>query len=499
MFCTCQVIDWMDDTSGSNFCGNKDKFLTDDNETLSSAGSVYSFSNSLLVERAGENSLDSEYHLIHSIHLQKENIDITVINKEEKSYDKPKKKTKILLPWKKNIEKGKDEKGNITENVSGNVEEKNLPINNSNVKKKKRIKEERVEILLDIEEEAKDENNDSKCDIMLTGIPSTVNSLNISTSANEVTDSDSNKRIETDFNDDDDYNQEQEQAKNKDEDGDRKCDVFPTQIPFKTDPTKLLKSTIEYMTNMAEVDEKKIGNSLDNEEELKNDEEDSDSRPFFMMNPHNILTSTNDTFSNNEKFGEKKGIEIFLNGDKEDGRNIDKDEVGISNAVLTILPSSMHPFKDFKSTTGTDKIKGDKKSIDIVSNNDDQKMANITDIRSIVPQLSLMTHNGDSMIKKMDIPAPKKDKKEEEEKNESGFECVLQRKIKDEEVKTEESQPVVPLSPETMEVELTSHPIVTPSSETPKKKKSSFQSRKAQFGKLSKKLSIRRSSTMFEI
>ena len=136
---------------------------------------------------------------------------------------------------------------------------------------------------------------------------------------------------------------------------------------------------------------------------------------------------------------------------------------------------------DQEMTSSTDKM-----TTDTVSNNSDQETASIMDNKRTAPQLSPNIDNGDSMINnKADTPY---EKEEENEDDESGFECVLQRKIKSlEEEKEEKIKPFAPFSPpKTMEEKRMIQPIVTPSPDIAKKKEKSRMSRLSNLSKKGK-------------
>merc|ERR1712166_1274379 len=119
----------------------------------------------------------------------------------------------------------------------------------------------------------------------------------------------------------------------------------------------------------------------------------------------------------------------------------------------------------------------DKMTTDTVSNNSDQETASIMDNKRTAPQLSPKIDNGYSMINnKADKPY---EKEEENEDDESGFECILQRKIKSlEEEKEEKIKPFAPFSPpKTMEEKRMIQSIVTSSPDIAKKKEKSRMSR----------------------
>ncbi|OEU13583.1 hypothetical protein FRACYDRAFT_241922 [Fragilariopsis cylindrus CCMP1102] len=536
--CTCQVTDWVDSTS--NFCGvkkNKPTVLLDDSlfsegtETESLTGSMCSFNGSLLDDEDEDeedeifNSMESEIPLFRHTHFQqKEKMDPPVTHMkpvEEKPKEKKKKKFSL---WSLNTERVKDKKNEKTiENVVDNTNEITIEniMDNEEEEEKEEVKgtaqnfsfdfdtgeemltEKRIETVLDNGDDANSEDaDDSNCEIMVTGLPSSMNPYNIfasSSANNEVTatrcgnivdkaveidseevikmavkvseyiadevEVDNEKRIERGvLNDDVDDENDQEQgiAKKIDKDvNNTKCDVVPISPPFHLNPFNLFKSTKENMTNTVEGDKKNIETMLENEEESKNEDVGGDdtSTTSSIMDSINLFKATIEDTTNTEE-GDRKNIEAMLNNEEEL-----KNEHGDDSSI-----TSYNCDQEMTSIT-------DKMTTDTVSNNSDQETASIMDNKRTAPQLSPKIDNGDSMINnKVDVPY---EKEEENEDDESGFECVLQRKIKSlEEEKKEKSKPFAPFSPpKTMEEDRMIQPIVTPSPDIAKKKKKSRMSR----------------------
>jgi hypothetical protein len=388
-----------------------------------------------------------------------------------------------------------------------------------------------------------DDDNDTKCDVVSTKRSFNMNPFTLFKSTKENmtnTVEGDKKNIETMLSN-------EEESKNKDVDGDDTNTPSSVMDPINLFKATITEDT----TNTVEGDKKNIETMLNNEEELKNEDGDDTSTPSSMMDAPNLFTSlTNETISNNEEVEKKKKeTETVLNNVTEDEMNTDnKDDDNIYDVVLTRIPSLMNSLNlctstidnitemienDNKKTIVTLSNKGDQetdddniydvvltrrpylinpinfckatiddttemtendnnKTIVTVSNNGDQETASITDNKRTAPQLSPKIDNGDSMINnKSDTPEEEKEgEKEEEEEDESGFECVLQRKIKnfeEEEEKKEESKPFAPLRPKTMEEKRMIQPIVTPSPEIPKKKKTL----RSRLGKLSEKRKLR--------
>ena len=602
--CTCQVTDWVDSTS--NFCGVKkskptvlldDSLFSEETETESLTGSMCSFNGSLLDDEDEDeedeifNSMESEIPLFRHTHFQqKEKMDPPVTHMkpvEEKPKEKKKKKFSL---WSLNTERVKDKKNEKTiENVVDNTNEITIEniMDNEEEEEKEEVKgtaqnfsfdfdtgeemltEKRIETVLDNGDDANSEDaDDSKCEIVVTGLSSSMNPYNIfasSSANNEVTatscgniadkavEIDSEEVIEMAVNDnndgdgdgDDSNVNSQEKAKNTDKDGDSnrdvaltclpscmyplsnftssanevkvseyiiadevevdnekrietgvlnddvddendqeqgiakkidkdvnntKCDVVPISPPFHLNPFNLFKSTKENMTNTVEGDRKNIETMLENEEESKNEDVGGDdtSTTSSIMDSINLFKATIEDTTNTEE-GDKKNIEAMLNNEEEL-----KNEHGDDSSITSYNG-------DQEMTSSTDKM-----TTDTVSNNSDQETASIMDNKRTAPHSSPNIDNGDSMINnKADTPY---EKEEENEDDESGFECVLQRKIKSlEEEKEEKIKPFAPFSPpKTMEEKRMIQPIVTPSPDIAKKKEKSRMSRLSNLSKKGK-------------
>jgi hypothetical protein len=449
--CTCQVTDWVDSTS--NFCGvkkNKPKVLVDHDllfegtETESLTGSMCSYNGSLLDDDDDDeedeifNSIESEIPLIRHTHFQqKENMDPPVTNEEIKSVEekpKEKKKKKVSL-WSFNTERVKDKKNEKTiDNVVDNSNEAIIENVMDNEKEEAKgtaqtfsfdfdngeemLTEKRIETVLDNEVDAKSEDaDDSKCEIVVTGLPSFINPFNIFTSSsanNEVTatsseniadkvvEVDSEKVIEMAMNDnkdgdgdgdgDDSNVNNQEKVKNTDEDGDSNRDGALTCLPSCMYPLSIFTSSANEVTvseriaDEVEVDNEKrietgflnddVDDENNQEQEIakKIDEDVNDTkcdvvptrRPFNMY-PFNLFKSTQEDTTNTVE-GDKKNIETMMKNEEE---SKNEDVGGDDTSTPSSIMDSVNLFKStIEDTTKTEE--GDKKNIEAMLNNEEE-------------------------------------------------------------------------------------------------------------------------------
>merc|ERR1740130_777480 len=583
--CTCQVTDWVDSTS--NFCGvkkNKPTVLLDDSlfsegtETESLTGSMCSFNGSLLDDEDEDeedeifNSMESEIPLFRHTHFQqKEKMDPPVTHMkpvEEKPKEKKKKKFSL---WSLNTERVKDKKNEKTiENVVDNTNEitiENIMDNEEEEGKEEKeevkgtaqnfsfdfdtgeemLTEKRIETVLDNGDDANSEDaDDSKCEIVVTGLSSSMNPYNIfasSSANNEVTatscgniadnavEIDSEEVIEMAVNDnndgdgdgDDSNVNSQEKAKNTDKDGDSNRDVALTCLPSCMYPLSNFTSSAnevkvsEYIiADEVEVDnEKRIETGFLNDDvDDENDQEQGIAKkidkdvnhtkcdvvpisPPFNLNPFNLFKSTKENMTNTVE-GDRKNIETMLENEEE---SKNEDVGGDDTSTTSSIIDSINLFKaTIEDTTNTEE--GDKKNIEAMLNNEEELKNEHGDDSSIT------SYNGDqemtSSTDKMTTDTVSNNSDQEtanimdnkrtaphSSPNIDNGDSMINNKAdtpyEKEEEKEEKIKPFAPFSPpKTMEEKRMIQPIVTPSPDIAKKKEKSRMSRLSNLSKKGK-------------